>query len=63
MKRSTDRILATHTGSLPRPASVVDLLLAEETDRGAHAAEFDAADMFDIGNKETLENARRLFRG
>jgi 5-methyltetrahydropteroyltriglutamate--homocysteine methyltransferase len=43
MKRSTERILATHTGSLPRPASVVDLLLAEETDRGAHAAEFDAA--------------------
>ncbi|MDP6423970.1 MAG: nucleotidyltransferase family protein [Planctomycetota bacterium] len=35
--------------------------LAQQTE--VHAAEFDAADMFDIGNKETLENARRLFRG
>ena len=26
MKRSTDRILVTHTGSLPRPASLNDLL-------------------------------------
>ena len=43
MKRSTDRILTTHTGSLPRPADVVELLLAEEADRGAHATEFDAA--------------------
>jgi 5-methyltetrahydropteroyltriglutamate--homocysteine methyltransferase len=42
MKRSTDRILTTHTGSLPRPPDVVELLLAEEQDRGARAAEFDA---------------------
>ena len=42
MKRSTDRILPTHTGSLPRPPDVVELLLAEEQDRGARAAEFDA---------------------
>jgi 5-methyltetrahydropteroyltriglutamate--homocysteine methyltransferase len=28
MRRSTDRILTTHTGSLPRPKPVVDLLLA-----------------------------------
>jgi len=32
MKRSTDRILTTHVGSLPRPQAVVDLLFAQ--DRG-----------------------------
>jgi 5-methyltetrahydropteroyltriglutamate--homocysteine methyltransferase len=32
MKRSTDRILTTHVGSLPRPADLYDLLVAE--DRG-----------------------------
>ncbi len=43
MKRSTDRILTTHTGSLPRTAKVVELLLAEQNNRGARKAEFDAA--------------------
>src|SRR6476661_5058070 len=31
MKRSTDRILTTHTGSLPRPADLVDMVQAKET--------------------------------
>ena len=31
MKRSTTRILTTHTGSLPRPRGMLDLLLAEQT--------------------------------
>jgi 5-methyltetrahydropteroyltriglutamate--homocysteine methyltransferase len=39
MQRSTQRILTTHTGSLPRPAQVVELLLAEQNDPGARAAE------------------------
>jgi len=43
MKRSTERILTTHTGSLPRPPEVVDLLLAEEENRGVRAAELEAA--------------------
>ena len=43
MKRSTERILTTHTGSLPRPPEVVDLLVAEEEDRGARAAELETA--------------------
>jgi 5-methyltetrahydropteroyltriglutamate--homocysteine methyltransferase len=43
MKRSTERILTTHTGSLPRPPEVVELLLAEEADRGARAGELEAA--------------------
>lgn len=30
MKRSTERILTTHTGSLPRPDDLIDLLYAEE---------------------------------
>ena len=30
MKRSTDRILTTHTGSLPRPADLASMLVAED---------------------------------
>jgi 5-methyltetrahydropteroyltriglutamate--homocysteine methyltransferase len=43
MKRSTDRILTTHTGSLPRTAKVVELLLAEQKTRGAQKRELDVA--------------------
>ena len=43
MKRSADRILTTHTGSLPRTAKVVDLLLARQTQPGTRQAEFTAA--------------------
>ncbi|MGH7005295.1 MAG: epoxyalkane--coenzyme M transferase, partial [Alphaproteobacteria bacterium] len=32
MKQSTDRILTTHVGSLPRPDDLIDLLMAQ--DRG-----------------------------
>ncbi len=35
MRRSTTRILTTHTGSLPRPAKVVEQLLAGEAGRPA----------------------------
>lgn len=43
MKRSTERILTTHTGSLPRPQDVVDFLLAEESDPGSGGAQMNAA--------------------
>jgi len=43
MKRSTSRILTTHTGSLPRPADVVSLLLEEQQHPGAKRAALDAA--------------------
>jgi 5-methyltetrahydropteroyltriglutamate--homocysteine methyltransferase len=43
MKLSTDRILTTHTGSLPRTARVVELLLADQKKPGARKAEFTAA--------------------
>ena len=35
MKRSMNKILTTHTGSLPRPHNVVDLLIAEEENKGS----------------------------
>jgi 5-methyltetrahydropteroyltriglutamate--homocysteine methyltransferase len=43
MRRSTERILTTHTGSLPRPAKLVELLLAEQDKPGANKAALDAA--------------------
>jgi 5-methyltetrahydropteroyltriglutamate--homocysteine methyltransferase len=43
MKRSTDRILTTHTGSLPRTAKVIELLLAEHRDRGSRKVALKAA--------------------
>ena len=43
MQRSTERILTTHTGSLPRPAQVVTLMLEEKEHPGTQAAALDAA--------------------
>ena len=43
MPRSTSRILTTHTGSLPRTARVVELLLAEQAHPGTQRAALDAA--------------------
>src|SRR3954463_591924 len=42
MKRSTDRILTTHTGSLPRPADLVALLNAKELGEHYDGATYDA---------------------
>ncbi len=38
MKRSVDRILTTHTGSLPRPPDLVEMLNAHEAGRADEAA-------------------------
>jgi 5-methyltetrahydropteroyltriglutamate--homocysteine methyltransferase len=43
MKRSIERILTTHTGSLPRTARVVELLLAEQAAPGSRTAELQTA--------------------
>ncbi len=43
MKLSTDRILTTHVGSLPRPQEVVDFLFAQDRGEPYDAAEFDKA--------------------
>jgi 5-methyltetrahydropteroyltriglutamate--homocysteine methyltransferase len=42
MKTSKDRILTTHTGSLPRPKALVALILARETGGTVDAAIFEA---------------------
>src|SRR6185312_16396259 len=41
MRRSTDRILTTHTGSLPRPADLVELLNEKEAGKSYDKAVFD----------------------
>lgn len=41
MKRSTDRILTTHAGSLPRPAELLSLVHAQESGEGVDAAALD----------------------
>ena len=43
MKTSTDRILTTHTGSLPRPKPLIDLILGRERGESIDAASFEAA--------------------
>ena len=43
MKTSTDRILTTHTGSLPRPQSLMDIILRREKGDVIDAATFEAA--------------------
>src|SRR5579871_4367392 len=42
MKLSTDRILTTHVGSLPRPQDVVDLLFAQDRGEPFDPAVFEA---------------------
>ena len=42
MNTSSERILTTHVGSLPRPQAVVDQLFAQDQDRAYDPAEFDA---------------------
>src|SRR5438105_15412099 len=47
MKRSTERILTTHVGSLPRPPDLLDMVQAKEAgkpiDEKAHATKLRAA--------------------
>ena len=42
MKTSTDRILTTHTGSLPRPKPLIDLILTREKGAGLDTHIFEA---------------------
>jgi 5-methyltetrahydropteroyltriglutamate--homocysteine methyltransferase len=42
MKTSIDRILTTHTGSLPRPKPLIDLILNREKDGAVDARAFEA---------------------
>ena len=49
MKTSTDRILSTHTGSLPRPKALIDLILARETGTSI------AADLLEAATAEAVD--------
>ena len=42
MRRSSDRILTTHTGSLPRPADLDQLIADRETGKDVDAVAFDS---------------------
>jgi 5-methyltetrahydropteroyltriglutamate--homocysteine methyltransferase len=42
VKTSTDRILTTHTGSLPRPKALIDLVLGREKGQRIEASVFEA---------------------
>src|SRR3954452_15907683 len=42
MKHSTDRILTTHTGSLPRPHALLDLMKARVSGESGGDARYDA---------------------
>src|SRR5580693_2914405 len=55
MKLSTDRILTTHVGSLPRPQNVVDLLFAQDRGEPFDPKNFDetmAKGVQDIVNRQ-----------
>jgi 5-methyltetrahydropteroyltriglutamate--homocysteine methyltransferase len=41
MKRSTDRILTTHVGSLVRPPDILEMILAKVTGKPFDEAEFE----------------------
>lgn len=42
MKRSSERILTTHAGSLPRPADLLEMVIAKDQGKPVDAAAFDA---------------------
>ena len=42
MNRSTDRILVTHVGSIPRPPELIEAMVAEERDEPLDRQEYDA---------------------
>src|SRR4029450_9745495 len=56
MKRSSERILTTHTGSLPRPADLAAMLEALDT-----GAPFDAAAFQARGRRAAADIVRKQF--
>ncbi len=50
MKQSTDRILTTHVGSMPRSQAVVDLLFAEDRGEAFAPATYDATMQAAVGD-------------
>jgi 5-methyltetrahydropteroyltriglutamate--homocysteine methyltransferase len=64
MQRSTDRILTTHMGSLPRPDILADLLVAQAGGRPVDAARIPALtdDAMDYIVRRQLDSGRPLER-
>jgi len=58
MQRSQSRILTTHTGSLPRPAELVELMLQREEGRAVDAA--DLSNQIDAAVREVVERQVEL---
>src|SRR5579871_3192030 len=56
MKRSTDRILTTHVGSLPRSQDVVTLLFAQDRGEPYDAAQFDSVMADAVKNTVRLQS-------
>ena len=50
MQQSTDKILTTHTGSLPRPNALLDLLKAKDDGQAIDAAKFETTAGGDEGH-------------
>ncbi len=59
MKRSTDRILTTHAGSLPRPPALAAMLVARETGESFDETAFEAA----VGDAVTSSVAQQSETG
>jgi 5-methyltetrahydropteroyltriglutamate--homocysteine methyltransferase len=57
MKTSTDRILTTHTGSLPRPKPLVDVIIGREQGRATDAAAFETATAMAVDDVVALQVA------
>ncbi len=55
MKTSTDRILTTHTGSLPRPKPLLDMILGRERGDAISADVFEAATAKAVDDVVTLQ--------
>ena len=58
MKRSTERILTTHTGSLPRPDDLVTMLHAKDRGELRDQAAFEAG----LNNEVTANGLLKLLR-
>ena len=50
MRRSTDRILTTHVGSLPRPDELIDVMIAQDKGEMVDAASFENKLKGAVGN-------------
>jgi 5-methyltetrahydropteroyltriglutamate--homocysteine methyltransferase len=55
MRRSTDRLLTTHVGSLPRPQAVVDALFAQDRGEALDPQAFDATMRAAVGEVVTKQ--------